>query len=95
MLSINQLNAQIKLTEMWKAANYEKYPLDITKLSSCHHSMIARGITSDKLVIPKTTGTFIGDATRNWNLAPAKITQAKSLKIAKNEIRLHCLTLPI
>jgi hypothetical protein len=57
--------------------------------------MIARGITRDNLVIPKTTGTFIGDATRNWNLAPAKITQAKSLKIAKNEIRLHCLTLPI
>jgi hypothetical protein len=25
---------------------------------------------------------FIGDATRNLNLAPAKITKAKSLKIA-------------
>jgi hypothetical protein len=80
---------------MWKAANCGKYPLDITKLSSCHHGMITRGITSDKLVTPKTTGTFIGDATRNWNLAPAKITQAKSLKIAKKEIGLHFLTLPI
>jgi hypothetical protein len=52
-------------------------------------------IKSDKLLIPKTTGIFIGDATRNWNSAPTKTTQAKSLKIAKNEIRLHCLTLLI
>jgi hypothetical protein len=41
-----------------------------------------------------TAGTFIGDATRNLNLAPAKITQAKSLKIAAKEIKLHYLTLP-
>jgi hypothetical protein len=37
MLSINQLYARIKLIEMWKAANCEKYPLDINKPSSCHH----------------------------------------------------------
>ena len=28
MLLVNQMNAQIKLTEMWKAAYCEKYPLD-------------------------------------------------------------------
>ncbi len=68
------------MEDMWKAANCEKYPLYITKLSSCHHNMITRVITSDKLMIPKTT-YFIGDATRNWNLAPAKTTQAKTLPI--------------
>jgi hypothetical protein len=62
-----------------------------TNCDNLVNGMITRGITSDKLVIPMTTGTFIGDAFRIWNLAPAKITQAKSLK----EIRLHCLTLPI
>ena len=42
-LSVNQLNAQIKLTKMWKVANCEKYPHDITKLSICHHDMITEG----------------------------------------------------
>jgi hypothetical protein len=74
MLSINQLNTQIKLTQLWKA-DCEKYPFDITKLPSCHYGMITTGVTSDKLVIPMTTGIFIGDATRNWNLAPAKVIQ--------------------
>ena len=27
MLSINQINAQVKLTEMWKAMNIEDYPI--------------------------------------------------------------------
>ena len=31
MLSVNQLQAQIKLTEMWKASNVNKYPLNIEK----------------------------------------------------------------
>jgi hypothetical protein len=37
---------------------------------------------------PMTTGTFIGDAPRTWNLSPAKKTGAKSLKTATKEIRL-------
>jgi hypothetical protein len=53
--------------------------------------MIPRGATSDKLAKPMTTGTFIGDATRNWNFATTTITQAKSLKMTKKEIRLHCI----
>jgi hypothetical protein len=48
----------------------------ITKLSICHpYGTITRGETSDKLLIPMTTGRFLGDATRNRNLAPAYITQ--------------------
>ena len=27
MLSVNQINAQVKLTEMWKAQNIEDYPI--------------------------------------------------------------------
>ena len=29
MLSVNQLNAQVKLLEVWKAMNVEDYPLKI------------------------------------------------------------------
>ena len=31
MLSVNQINAQVKLTEMWKAHNVENYPLKLEK----------------------------------------------------------------
>jgi hypothetical protein len=51
--------------------------------------LTTRGATSDKLVIPLTSSTFIDDVTRNWNLAPTKITQAKSLKYnGKNQAAL-------
>ena len=33
MLSVNQLNAQIKLTEMWKAVNDKDHPFKIVKKS--------------------------------------------------------------
>jgi hypothetical protein len=39
-------------------------------------------------MIPMTTGTFIGDANKNWN-------SSKIIKMAMKEIKLHCLTLPI
>ena len=31
MLSVNQISAQIKLTEIWKAINQSKYPIKVTK----------------------------------------------------------------
>ena len=34
MLSVNQLNAQIKLTEIWKAMNDEDHPFRITRSST-------------------------------------------------------------
>ena len=37
----------------------------------------------------------IGDATRLWNKAPNIIRNAKSIGIAKKEIKLFCKNLPI
>ena len=31
MISVNQINAQIKLTEMWKASNMKNYPIKLEK----------------------------------------------------------------
>ena len=31
MLSVNQINAQVKLTEMWKASNVVNYPINAEK----------------------------------------------------------------
>ena len=31
MLSVNEMNAQIKLFEIWKVLNFENYPLKVKK----------------------------------------------------------------
>ena len=39
MLSVNQLNAQIKLTEMWKAVKKENYPIKVYKKTIVENEM--------------------------------------------------------
>ena len=95
MLSINQLNAQVKLTEMWKACNQPNYPLNIKQLSSTNNGPTTRGMTCENLVEAPTKGTFMGDAARLWNKAPLQIRKAKTLITVKKEIRKFCQTLPI
>ena len=73
MLSINQMHAQVKLTEMWKAVNYSNYPLQIKLLEPAQNGRVTRGVIERKLVEPSTLNTFIGNATRLWNNAPERI----------------------
>ena len=56
---------------------------------------ILRSVTVENFKEPKTLNTFIGDATRLWNKAPNSITNAKSIGIAKKEIKSFCKNLPI
>ena len=95
MLSINQMHAQVKLTEMWKATNYKNYPLSITKQLPSITGRVTRGVTEGKLIEPSTLNTFIGNATRLWNNAPMEIKSSKSISIAKKEIKKYCEQLPI
>ena len=95
MLSINQMHAQVKLTEMWKANNYNNYPLRVDKMKPSSNGRITRGVTDEKLIEPLTLNTFIGNATRIWNKAPCAIKASKSISIAKKEIKKFCVTLPI
>ena len=95
MLSINQMNAQVKLTEMWKAVNYNNYPLNIGQLQPAENGRSSRGVTTGKLTEPLTLNTFIGNATRLWNKAPLVIKNSKSISVAKKEIKQYCKSLPI
>ena len=95
MLSINQMHAQVKLTEMWKSVNYANYPLNIGKLEPAANGRESRGVASGKLIEPKTLNTFVGNASRLWNKAPIVIKNAKSISVAKKEIRAFCQTLPV
>ena len=88
-------HAQVKLTEMWKALNYNNYPLNIEQLQPAENGRSTRGISRGRLAEPATLNTFIGNATRLWNKAPIVIRDSKSISAAKAAIKLFCKTLPV
>ena len=99
MLSINQLAAQVKLTEMWKAVNTENYPIQMAAQVIPEVGMATRADHQGRLLEPghskKTMQSFVGDASRVWNKAPSKIKEANSIGMAKKAIKDFCKTIPI
>ena len=99
MSSVNQINCQIKLLEVWKALNVPKYPLEINHQATNESRVSTRADTINKPIeIGKSTltqKTCISDAIRLWNRAPDQITKRKSLSQAKSEIKKYARRLPI
>ena len=99
MLSVNQISAQIKLTEIWKATNIAKFPIKVKRQATPIDARVTRGVTNGKLVEEGSSNlvlnSFIGDATRLWNRAPEELKSSKTLYSAKTEIKKFVATLPI
>ena len=99
MLSVNQLNAQIKLVEIWKAINVDDYPLKIEQQTRNDERSSTRADTIGRPVeIGKTNLTqksCVSDAIRLWNIAPMTVTSSMSLARAKIEIQKYVRLLPI
>jgi hypothetical protein len=49
MLSVNQIAAQIKLTEMWKASNDPQYPIKMKTRERQENAMETRSVTRGDL----------------------------------------------
>ena len=103
LLSVNQLAAQIKLTEVWKSQNVPGYPIIMDP-----YNQGATIPTTTLHLRPKPTRTFndssrlmvskysfIVDSARLWNLAPPEITMAATLNLAKKAILAHVKSLPV
>ena len=90
MLSVNRLNAQIKLTEVWKALNLSSSPLNVSCPVLVPDARAMRSVSNNKLVETGCTNSasnsFISDGKKVWNNAPISITLCKSLFSAKVEI---------
>ena len=99
MLSVNQLNAQIKLSEMWKAANLPNYPTKFKSQESVQGYTSTRACTNGRLLEegqkPLTLKTFKSDASRLWNNAPVEIKACSTLASAKREIKKFVKLLPV
>ena len=98
-MSVNQLNAQVKLLEVWKALNLPDYPLKIKQQSvaetgiSTRASHMGKPINIGKSTITKNSS--ISDSIRIWNLSPSSITESKTIYQAKNAIKTYVRSLPL
>ena len=99
MTSVNRMNAQIKLTETWKAIKTEKCPLNIKVPTIDQNKRVARSSANGML---KTNGysdgtksTFINDSKKTWNSAPREIKDCKTMYTAKAAIKKYVNTLPL
>ena len=99
MLSVNQLNASIKLLEIWKALNVEDYPLKVERHKSTESRVSTRADINERPIpVGKsnlTQKTCVSDAIHVWNLAPNTFTDCTSLTNTKTEIKKFVKTLPI
>jgi hypothetical protein len=77
MLSVNRLNAQIKLVEVWKSFNDVKYPTKWSIKAEQPDNMKTRSAGTQFLIESGTSrlakGTFINDTAKIWNRAPDSI----------------------
>ena len=99
LLSANQLNASVKLLEVWKALNVENYPLSVDRQELNKNGVSTRG---DLTCRPKEIGktiltqkTCVSDAIRLWNQAPKIIKESNSVYKAKKEIKAYVKLLPV
>ena len=101
LLSVNQLAAQIKLQEVWKSINIDKYGITLEPYNE-HVDPSGRTLRlksnrtfndTSRLVLAEHSFTI--DAAKLWNNAPVEVTSAKCLSHAKRTILVHVKTLPI
>ena len=99
MLSVNQMNAQIKLTEAWKISNIPNYPTKWELKTTQEDERTTRATNCS--IIPETAkttvsqATYDNDAKKLWNRAPHNIKHSKSLNISKKAIKDYVKSLPI
>ena len=99
ILSVNQMMAQIKITEMWKATCTSNNPLKVEQKNIPECGRITRSHTNGDLNIEGfstlSQNSCVEDAKRVWNNVPNQIKSASTLYTAKKEIKAYCCTLPI
>ena len=98
MLSINQMNAQIKITEGWKINNIEDYPTKWELKTIAEDERSTRA--NSEMKIPETAkskttqSSFNNDAKKLRNKIPQNIKDCSSLYMAKKAISQFVKTLP-
>ena len=99
MLSVNQMNAQIKLLEMWKSVNIINYPIKTSPVKRNDNFVntraVSNGVLQEKSITNHSQRTFLNDAIHIWNLSPSELKSCTSIFSAKKSIKEFVKTLPL
>ena len=99
IFSVNQMNVQIKLTEMWKSINMVNYPikteLPVDYTEGANTRSRNMGLLKEEKVTVKRQRTYTNDAIHIWNQAPNSIKDCGSIYSAKKAIKAFVALLPI
>ena len=101
MLSVNRINAQVKITEVWKALNIDPKENSFkTSLPNTNHDeRILRSNSNGQLTITGssqgTLNSYKNDSKKVWNNTPSEITKFMALHPPKQMIKKFVNTLPL
>ena len=95
MLSVNQMIAQARLLETWKALNIQGSPLsELFQVKQSQHLM-TRSVQRGDLTEYGASETFQNNACKLYNKAKASMCSAISYQQAKQQSKLFAKTLPL
>ena len=98
MQSVNQINAQIKLLDVWKSLKSDSHPTKWARRNDSNPELRTRSADVNQLIEAYggkiLTSTFVSDAAKLWNKAPDSIKQCESLNAVKKQIKMYTETLP-
>ena len=93
MMSVNQLNVQIKIQEIWKSLNIPDHPIQIARQTVNVDGPSTRASHDGRLIEKGFSclaqKTCLNDAIRLWNKLPESVTKCDSFNQIKN--KLNCL----
>ena len=93
------MNAQIKITGVWKSQNLTNYPVNFNKAiintSKIGLRLGATGKLNEVSGSDNLKACYINDGAKAWNKTPSIIKNCKSLFSAKIEIKKFVMTLPV
>ena len=95
----DEINAKVKLQEIWKILNVTDYPIKIKLNIAQDDQVVTRSMTKRTPIEQGSTNliskTCISDAIKVWNLAPIDIKTCNSLYSLKRKVKVFVKTLPI
>ena len=99
MMSVNQMNCQIKIQEIWKSLNISNYPIQMEKQSPNENGPATRADIKGRLIVSAKSclsqKTCINDAINIWNQLPKLVTDCKSFYQIKKQAKIFARTVPI
>ena len=85
MSSVNQLNAQIKIQEVWKALNIKDYPIQLEKYSVNNTMISTRANWLNLEIVQSPKRHVFNDAVRLLNQLPNVINSCDTISQVKKQ----------